>query len=64
MELPGASFVRQTEITDSSVIVGFKLEIEKALFKPRSYKNLRRFFDKVAQSSEDELAVVLAPRGN
>ena len=60
-EISGASFVRQTEITDSSLIVGSKMVIEKALFAPSAYNHLRGFFDKVAQCSEDEVAVVLSP---
>lgn len=63
-DIAGASFVRQTEITDSSIIVGFKMVIDKVLFKPTAYTNLRNFFDKIALSSEDEIAVVLAPREN
>jgi len=59
-EMAGASFERSTIVDDGLVTVSTKLVIEKPLFSPAGYGMLRQFFDNVAQSCEDELAVVLA----
>lgn len=56
----GATFERKTVVRDSIVVVDSKLTVEKPQFLPFAYKNLRDFFDKVALSSEDELAFVMA----
>jgi len=55
----GATFERKSSVVDSVVVIDSKLIIEKPQFLPNQYTELRDFFDKVALSSEDELAFVL-----
>lgn len=56
----GAKFERKASLSDSVVVVDASLIVEQPQFRPVHYSQLRSFFDKVAQSSEDELAFVLA----
>jgi len=56
----GATFERKTTVQDSVVVVDSKLIIEKPQFLPNLYNQLRKFFDEVSLSSEDELAFVMA----
>jgi hypothetical protein len=56
----GATFDRKTAVRGPLVVVESKLVIDKPQFLPTSYASLREFFDKVALSSQDELAFVLA----
>lgn len=58
LEIPGASFVRQSFTTDSSVVVQSRLQIDQVLFKPRQYSRLRDFFEQLALACNDEIVFV------
>ena len=57
-KIAGASFQRLSVATDSVITVDSKLVIEKAVFKPRNYSKLRDFFVKIANASQDEVAII------
>lgn len=58
-EIPGASFIRESTVTDSVVILKSIMTISQPEFKPASYKALRDFFEKVALNYQDETIVTL-----
>lgn len=55
----GASFVRESKTTDSSVVVVSTLIIDQPEFAPNVYSRLRNFFEQVALASEDEVTAIL-----
>jgi hypothetical protein len=59
-EIGGATFTRESQTTDSSVVIVSTMIIEKPEFAPTVYPALRDFFDKVALSSADEVVAILA----
>jgi hypothetical protein len=60
LDIGGASFTRECRQTDSSVMIVSTLIIAKPEFLPVTYKRLRKFFDQVALTSEDEVIAIMA----
>lgn len=60
-EIGGAAFYRISKYENETVEVMQQLVIDNPLFRPSSYNNIKGLFEKVAQSTEDEVALVAAP---
>ncbi len=59
--IEGATFVRQTEIRDSSIVVASQLSIENPVYQPFQYYQLRQLFEQIAANTATEIRMTLAP---
>ena len=58
-QLVGATFIRQSEVTDSCIIVAMQLDITKPQFSPVEYGRMREFFERVALAGKDQITVIM-----
>lgn len=59
-QLDGALFERKCRVKDNKIFLETALEILKPQFATHEYRAVKEFFDKVSQSTLDEITLVLA----
>ncbi len=57
IQTPGISFSRHCMFDGSGIAIGSVLTLEKVLFPPGAYPDLRKFFSRVASSTEDQIII-------
>lgn len=60
-EIGGAAYYRVSKYENGVVEIMQQLVIDKPLFRPGSYVQLKALFEEFAQSTEDEVALVVSP---
>lgn len=58
--IEGASFERQSRMSDSCVTVISTLTVQNPQIPPQQYGELRRLFERIAQATEDEVTAIMA----
>lgn len=59
MKLPGntAFFIRKTTVTDNKVTITYKFNINKSLFPPAEYSDLREFYNQIITKQADPIVL-------